>query len=154
MPHYGLILQFLTAKNTAAPSTAQARTIPSAIRTFSPALCPGALEGAGQREAVAVRAGVTVSPALGVAVGVTTVGLGVTAAVLLDRGVGVGVGAGVGYKNRLVFCPPQYLTRHICSNKFLERHRLVAFFRLVYIVCRINKNFFVSSQGYTVTMHL
>ena len=70
MPHYGLILQFLTAKNTAAPSTAQARTIPSAIRTFSPALCPGALEDKGKREVVAVRAGVAVSPALGVAVSV------------------------------------------------------------------------------------
>ena len=95
MPHYGLILQFLTAKNTAAPSTAQAKTIPSATRTFSPALCPGALEDKGKREVVAVRAGVAVSPALGVAVGVTTVGLGV-AIVLLGRGVGVGVGVGVG----------------------------------------------------------
>ena len=86
----------MTAKNTAAPSAAQAKIIPSAIRAVPPALCPGALEGEGKRDAVAIRAGVTVSPALGVAVGVTTVGLGVTAAVLLGRGVGVGVGVGVG----------------------------------------------------------
>ena len=67
-----------------------------AIRTFSPALCPGALEGEGKRDAVAIRAGAAVFPTLEVTVGVTTVGLGVTAAVLLGRGVGVGVGVGVG----------------------------------------------------------
>ena len=70
MPHYGLVFRFLIAANTAKPSAAQARTIPSAIRTFSPALYPGALESEGKREAVAVRAGAAVSPALGVAVAV------------------------------------------------------------------------------------
>ena len=96
VPPYGLLFRFLIAANTAKPSAAQARTIPSAIRTFSPALCPGALEGEGKRDAAAVRAGAAVSPALEVAVGVTTVGLGVTAAVRLARGVGVGVGVEIG----------------------------------------------------------
>ena len=66
------------------------------ISTALPALCSGALEDEGKRDAVAVRAGAAVPPALGGAVGVTTVGRGVTAAVLLGRGVGVGVGVGSG----------------------------------------------------------
>ena len=104
MPHYGLILQFLTAKNTAAPSTAQAKIMPSAIRTFSPALCPGALEGEGKRDAVAIRAGAAVFPTLGVTVAVFE-GAGVTIvwvlgadidAILLGRGVQKGVRVDVG----------------------------------------------------------
>ena len=66
------------------------------ISTALPVFCSGALEDEGKRDAAAVRAGAVVPPALGVAVGVTTVGLGVTAAVLLGRGVGVGVGVGSG----------------------------------------------------------
>ena len=38
------------------------------ISTVLPVLCSGALEGEGKRDAVAVRAGAAVSPALGVAV--------------------------------------------------------------------------------------
>ena len=96
MPHYGLVFRFFIAANTAKPSAAQAKIMPSIIRAVPPVICPGALEGEGKRDAAAVRAGAAVSPALEVAVGVTTVGLGVTAAVLLGRGVGVGVGVGVG----------------------------------------------------------
>ena len=87
---------FLTATNTAEPITTQAKMAPITISTALPALCSGALEDEGKRDAVAVRAGVAVPPAPGVAVGVTTVGLSVAAVVLLGRGVGVGVGAGVG----------------------------------------------------------
>ena len=104
MPHYGLVFRFFIAANTAKPSAAQARTIPSAIRTFSPALCPGALEGEGKREAVAVRAGAAVSPALGVAVAVfENVGVAIVwvlgadiDAILLGRGVQKGVRVDVG----------------------------------------------------------
>ena len=46
------------------PAAAAAATAPITIRTFSPALCPGALEGEGKRDAVAVRAGAAVLPAL------------------------------------------------------------------------------------------
>ena len=89
----------MTAKNTAAPSAAQAKIIPSAIRAVPPALCPGALEGEGKREAVAVRAGVAVSPALGVAVSVfESVGVAIVwvlgadiDAVPLGRGVQKGI---------------------------------------------------------------
>ena len=65
------------------------------ISTALPVFCSGALEDEGKRDAAAVRADAVVSPALGVAVGVATVGRGV-AIVLLGRGVGVGVGVGVG----------------------------------------------------------
>ena len=75
------------------------------ISTALPALCSGALEDEGKRDAAAVSASVAVSPALGVAVSVfESVGVAIVwvlgadiDAVPLGRGVqkGVRVGAGV-----------------------------------------------------------
>ena len=93
-PTYSLLFFLRKTAQPAAPTAATTNTPTMTISTVLPALCSGALEDEGKRDAVAVRAGAAVPLALGVAVGAVTVGRGV-AIVLLSRGVGVGVGVGV-----------------------------------------------------------
>jgi len=66
------------------------------ISTVLPALCSGALEDEGKRDAVAVRAGAAVPLELGVAVGAVTVGRGVEVRRIIGVRVGRGVGSGAG----------------------------------------------------------